>query len=331
MTNRTKSILRYVLRLVITAVLLWLAGRQIDFGEFATSLTRARWTYVLLLWMLALVSVWVLSWRFRLILRTQRFEVATWSIFRVAMITMLYGMVLPGLLTSGVKWMLLRKQTRAGGSLIGAMVYNQASNIASKLLFAAVAIATADPGGPAGLAASGIGAGVLLLSLVLLHPRTGDAAVRTVQWPLRALPGKLRERAMTSLDSLRVYQAVGIRFHLAMLAVLTFTSALGVVIYYLAARAASLELPITALAWQMSAVFLLSRLPISIANLGVREFALVKFVAMYGGDASGALVMSAVLFSSVVLTALIGLTFQFLTPPERSLPDADDQDSSQTV
>jgi len=52
------------------------------------------------------------------------------------------------------------------------------------------------------------------------------------------------------------------------------------------------------------------RIPISVANLGVREFTLVGLLALYGVDKSQALLMSMILFSALIVMALIGAIYQ---------------------
>ena len=54
----------------------------------------------------------------------------------------------------------------------------------------------------------------------------------------------------------------------------------------------------------------LGRVPISVANLGVREVTLVGFLAFYGVEKTAALLMSMILFSALVLMAIIGAIYQ---------------------
>ncbi|NOR67274.1 MAG: hypothetical protein GQ528_07955 [Woeseiaceae bacterium] len=57
-------------------------------------------------------------------------------------------------------------------------------------------------------------------------------------------------------------------------------------------------------------IYVLGRLPISIANLGVREVTLVGLLAVYGVEKPAALLMSMILFSALVFMAGIGSMFQ---------------------
>ena len=53
-------------------------------------------------------------------------------------------------------------------------------------------------------------------------------------------------------------------------------------------------------------------MPISIANLGVREVTLVQFLAFYNVEPSAALLMSMIFFSGTVFMAIVGAAYQIL-------------------
>jgi len=84
----------------------------------------------------------------------------------------------------------------------------------------------------------------------------------------------------------------------------------GTAIYVFAAKAARIDVPIGVFVWQCSVIFLLGRLPVFIADLGVREATLIGTLALYGVDSSSALLMSMIIFSNRILMALIGAAYQ---------------------
>ena len=83
-------------------------------------------------------------------------------------------------------------------------------------------------------------------------------------------------------------------------------------IYYCAARAAGIGVSIGVLMWVCAVIFLLSKIPITVANLGVREVALVGLLTGYGVSRSEALLMSMILLSSLVFMAILGGVYQLL-------------------
>ena len=80
---------------------------------------------------------------------------------------------------------------------------------------------------------------------------------------------------------------------------------------YLAAQSVGISsVPALVFVWMYVLVYLLGRLPISLANCGVREFVLVGVLGAYGIDSSAALLMSVILFAAQLFLALIGALYQ---------------------
>jgi hypothetical protein len=50
--------------------------------------------------------------------------------------------------------------------------------------------------------------------------------------------------------------------------------------------------------------------PISVANIGIREVTLMGFLAIYGVEKPQALLMSMILFSALIVMAVIGAGYQ---------------------
>jgi hypothetical protein len=84
----------------------------------------------------------------------------------------------------------------------------------------------------------------------------------------------------------------------------------GVAGYVLSARAANITAPLGLFVWLCAIVYIVGRLPISIANLGVRESLLVSMLAVYGVNKPAALLMSMILFSRLVVMGVVGAMYQ---------------------
>jgi hypothetical protein len=113
------------------------------------------------------------------------------------------------------------------------------------------------------------------------------------------------------LDQIAVFQTAGWRFH-AIVAFLNIIDGLlvGSLMYLLAARAAYVVVPVGVLVWLCAVVFALSKIPITIGNLGVREVTLVGVLGLYGVTKSTALLMSMVWFSGPIFMGLLGAAYQ---------------------
>ncbi len=159
----------------------------------------------------------------------------------------------------------------------------------------------------------------VLLALILsvfglaLNERTGGPVIRLLVATLRPLPKRVQEKGRALVEQIATFQTAGWRFHLAIAGINVVDSLLvGLLWYLFAARAASVVVPTSILIWLCAIVFLLGKLQITVANLGVREVTLVGLLAGYGVTRSSALLMSMILLSSLVFLAALGVAYQLV-------------------
>jgi len=300
--------LKFLLRLLVTASFLWLVLSRIDLAQFSQTVKGARWQFLIVVWLLVVLAFWIRSIQMRFILKRQDCEVKCIKIFGASAVTSLYSMTMPGLLSTGVKWYILKPHTGKGSNVLSSMVYNQAVEIVVRGLLGLVAVIITNPGqGPQlPIICSIIAAVIVAGCFLLLNRRTGAKVSAALSYALRAFPKIVRSPAETILEQVKVFQTTGYRFHLLIAGISLTASLLGVVIYTCAARAAGINVSVVVLVWQSSAVYILGRLPISVANLGVREFTLIEFLAIYGIEAPAVLLMSMIIFSTHIIMAAIG-------------------------
>jgi hypothetical protein len=228
---------------------------------------------------------------------------------------------LPGAMSTGVKWYILKRSTGKGVNVLSSMLYNQATLAVVMVVAGLVALALSGPT-PGGAADAGRSPRLLLVcvplavlvvgsSVLVLNERTGGPVLRLLAAALRPLPRWFREKGRAMLEQIAVFQAAGWRFH-ATIALINIIDGLlvGLLIYFLAARAAHVVVPVGALVWLCAVVFVLGKIPITIANLGVREVTVMGLLGLYGVDRSAALVMSAVMFSGLIFLGLLGAVYQ---------------------
>jgi uncharacterized membrane protein len=152
---------------------------------------------------------------------------------------------------------------------------------------------------------------IILISLLLLSRRTGGKIIGCFGFLLKPFPLKIRQKGLEILSQIAIFQAAGAGFHLKIVLITTIDTLIGgVIVYVLSARAANVAAPVSVLVWICAAICVLGRVPISVANLGVREITLVGLLGIYGVEKSQALLMSMILFSALVLMAIIGAIYQ---------------------
>jgi uncharacterized membrane protein YbhN (UPF0104 family) len=322
MTTRGRQLIKLLLRIAVTVGLLaWLFSQESIRGGLWHAMKTARWEFLLPVWLLTLLYFWVSSLKLQLILKQQGIRVSVGIIFGASAIAALYGMVMPGILSTAAKWYILEKDTGKGSAVFSSMLYNQLSITVVMTVFGLVGLMITNPTSvvlPEVTARWVLPtcAGLLLVfvvatSLLLLNGRAGGWILRKCSWWFRPLPVVIRARVEKVSRQVAVLQSAGARFHVTIVAVTVLASCIiGVLIYVFSAQAANVHAPLGVLIWLSAIIYLLGRLPISLANLGVREVTLVGFLALYGIEKSGAMVMSMILFSTSLLMAAFGAAYQ---------------------
>jgi hypothetical protein len=243
------------------------------------------------------------------------------TIFKASAVTSLYSMILPGVLSTGAKWYILKKDSGKGSNVLSSMVYNQLFTIFIMIVFGLAALMITNP---VILLKEDVNdrwllpvvCGILLtviivISLLLLNSRTGKKINNGIDYLLKLFPLKMRQKGHEILEQISVFQTAGAEFHF-MIALITIIDTLicSFIVYLLSARAANVAAPVGVLVWICAAIFVLGRIPISMANLGVREVTLVGILGIYGVEKSQALLMSMIIFSSLIFMAVIGAIYQ---------------------
>ena len=321
MTTRTIQLAKLLIRILITTALLIWVFSQIDLEQFRQTIKTVRWQFLIAVWVLTVILFWIRSMKMRLILKKQGCNVATATIFGATAVTCLYSMIMPGMLSTGVKWYILKKDTGKGSNVLSSMLYNQLVATVVMMVFGLAALMITNPTSLSMAntenqwlltAICGILlVAIVLISVMLLNSRTGGKIVKGIGVLLRPLPAKIHQKGREIIEQIATFQTAGAGFHLR-IASITITDTLigGVIAYILSARGANVIAPVGVFVWLCAVIYILGRIPISVANLGVREFTLVGLLGIYGVEKSQALLMSMILFSALVFMAIIGAMYQ---------------------
>ncbi len=284
-------------------------------GELLGAVRQARLGLLAVSWFLTLIGFWVLSFKMRLILEKQGSVVDTATIFGVSAVTTLYSMVLPGLLDTTVKWYMLKDRTGQPSNVLSSMLYNQFTSTIVMVIVTLVTLIGSNLLVSLQLfvICSTLLVIIVIGSVVLLNRRVGPKLTGYLSAMLKPLPRKVRKVGQKVLGQLSVFQTAGWRFHfnsffLSVIAMMVG----GIFVFFFSAKTAGIDVPISALVYQCSLVFILGRLPITVGNLGVREVALVESLAVYDVDAQSALLMSLAILSNRVFFMAIGLVYHLI-------------------
>lgn len=323
MSTRARQIIRLVARLSVAGVLLAWVFSKVDLGNFRESVRAARWQYLLGVWGSTALFSWVQSVALQWILKKQDCDVSLHTIFGATCVTSLYGLVVPGFVSTGVKWYILKRTTGKGTNVLSAMLYNQMTLTVVMMAVGLAGLIVVNPtqalwpsAGPSWILPLICGivlAIILSVSALALSARTGGPVIRLLIAALRPLPERLQEKSRTVLTQIAAFQSAGWRFHLTIASINVADALLvGLLWYLFAAQAASVVVPMGVLIWLCAIVFVLGKLQVTVANLGVREAALVVLLAGYGVTRPAALLMSMILLSSLVFMAALGVAYQLV-------------------
>ena len=316
-----RQLAKLLIRVLVTAGLLVWVFSQIDLGQFGQAVKTAKWQLLIAVWVLTVIFFWIRSIKMQLILKKQDCKVGIATIFRASTVTSLYSMILPGVLSTGAKWYILKKDSGKGSNVLSSMVYNQLLTMFIMIVFGLAALMITNPVLLLKTDANnrwllplicGIFLTIIIvIILLLLNSRTGGKINNGFGFLLKSFPLKIRQKGREILDQISTFQAAGAGFHLKIASITTIDTLIGgVIVYILSARAANVTAPVGVLVWICAAICVLGRIPISMANLGVREVTLVGLLGIYGVEKSQALLMSMIIFSSLVFMAVIGAMYQ---------------------
>lgn len=275
MSARSKQLVKILIRILITTGLLVWVFSQIDLGQFRQAVKTARWQLLIALWALTAVIFWINAIKIQLILKKQGCNVGLVMLFGASAMTQLYGMIIPGILSTGVKWYVLTKSTGKGSNVLSGMVYNQLSIMIVMMVFGLGALMIINPVSLMTAEAESqwllpVACGILLIlilsiTFLALNGRTGGKIVEVLKLLLGPLPANARQKGRTFIDRVAVFQTVGAWFHVTT-ALLTIIANLigGAFMYVLSAKAANVAAPLLVLVCMCSVVYVLGRVPISL-------------------------------------------------------------------
>ena len=316
MKKNKNKILKLIIRILITSVLLFLVLNRIDLQQLSETFRNARWAFLIIIWLLVILNFVFMAVKMRFILAEQQCDARILVIFGSSAITSLYGLIMPGMLSTTVKWYILKKHTGKGMQVFSSMAYNQASDVVFKVLTGLIALIIVNPAGGWQLPVISLTAAVFIIigTLVLLGERTGPVVNKFLQKSVMLLPLRFRPKAEGIFNRIQIFQTIRWQFHLKIILFNLITTIISAFVYYFAAAAAGIHAPISLFVLQSSIMYMLALIPISIANLGVREYTLLETLGQYGIAAPAALLMSAVIFSNKIFFSAIGAIYLLCWP-----------------
>jgi uncharacterized membrane protein YbhN (UPF0104 family) len=301
-----------MLRIAFAALLLALVLARVDLGRVAATLRSADLWFLLPAVFLNLLFRCVLAYQMSLGLAPLRLRFHTSHLLKIGFIAGFYGLVLPGGMLPGAAaaWYKLSRGEATAVEAGAVVVYVRLVNTLTMLAIGLVALFFDPAGGSAALRAivGTLFVAGLLSYMFFLSPRLAGWLVRLARglphWG--SLPGGVRSKGLEVWQAVSAFHGLGPRAVMSMFALSLLSNLLGVLVWFMLAKAEGIPLSILAIGWVSSLLTVVQMVPVSVAGLGTREAALVILMSHYGIAQEQAVSFSFALFGLTVLFAVVG-------------------------
>ena len=300
-------------KVVLAALILGLLVRMAGLSTVINALSGARPSWLALMYLLMFAVLGYQSAVMQAILKQAGLVVRVSRVILAHTLARLYSLITPGeLVASAAKWKSLTDATGSGAIVLNSIVYYRFVLLLGPLVVGSMALLRANPFPrvPLGELAALLAIFMVLSMGFFLSRRTAPVCDRAVGYLLARLPGVIRgpgRKVLLALDALR---AMTIRQHLSFGVAGMFEFFLVLVSFWSATQALNLDLPLTTVIWVQAALLVLRLLPITFANLGIREGLLVVVLGIYDVLPGDAVALGLLLFSQYLVIAGIGAFYQ---------------------
>jgi uncharacterized protein (TIRG00374 family) len=318
--------LSFVLRLLISAGLLYLVARKIPLAHFVDSLRRVNVPLMLVSYFLIPVMGYIDANRTKMMADIQGMTLSINQIVRIGFITSFYSLFLPGYLAGGViRWHRMGRHDNKPAQALATILYTR---LLSTIITALVGLICwfLDTRARIRTPGFGIGLGVLFALLCVGHWLLFSSARAqwTAEWIGRRkfVPRIAAEKLGKVLRSVGKFDEVKGWRLTSTLSLLVLSELVGIASFYLVSVAMHLGLSPVTVGWVRAYIALVTLLPITIMGLGVRDGSLVVMLGVYGVAPALALTFSVLLLTRTIVLGLLGgacelwniMRFRFASP-----------------
>lgn len=245
--------------------------------------------------------------------KVQGMTISIVQIMKIHLITNYYGLFLPGILAGGaVKWYKFSKfgsrSSAAAVVLLNRFVETFVTVLLGVLFF--IPSLYQDHNIYMLVFLTALFLLLFFIYLLLLNKRMNLLLIRTIY--KYNVPKLMRNKLHSFLSAMNEFSTLTIKDHLEINGIVIIYNLIGVVSFYLFARAVNIELDILTLGWIRSVLAIVSILPFSFAGFGIREGSLVFLLGQYGTSPQQAIAFSILIFVRTMLNAMAGGVLEML-------------------
>ncbi|MFX0202820.1 MAG: YbhN family protein [Candidatus Hodarchaeota archaeon] len=295
----------------------WLVGFGIvcylltilDFSKFKGAILGADLRYLPAGAAFVLAARILYAWQTAIAVREHGIPLTTKRALVINTISGFYNLFLPGDLSAGVvKWYKLSKPAGRKAEVLAAILFVKILNTSFFLAFGIIGFLIDSPLNSVFLFCTLLSLffGLAIISIGFFSQRIAVWQETIFKCCPPWIPSSILDGLRRALFSLAKYRTMSWNKFFRLLSVPFINLVLITILLFLVARSLNFWIPIHALIWIWSMVYIIHITPATISGLGLREGVLVYLLPYYGVDPASAMAFSLIIFSFTVLAALIG-------------------------
>jgi len=299
-----------LLRSLLTIAILCYVFTIIPFNQVLESLQSASQFHILLAVGILFGTTLVSAWRLKICTDKQGLSLSVKQITEINLITSFYGLLLPGLLASGViRWHRISQVDKKKAEALAAILFSRINFTMVLVLVGIVCLALGTDNRAQTLFISSLL--ILLVSLIIVyflafHPFLLWFSDRLKPGEAGFLSAYLRDGLSRWLSAMSLYEGLP---HIALGLITTFSfleNVLGVLFMYFLALGLHIDIHLIIIGWVRSLINIATTLPISFSGLGIREGGLILLLKPYGVSGSEAVALAFLIYFCNLFLGLIG-------------------------
>ena len=278
---------RWLLKVAVSAGLLFLIFRSVPFSAIWSSLSQAHPWDVAAGLVLAVPMTIIAAWRLQLLLASIGVPVPLGEVLRINLTSSFYGLVLPGFLSTGVlRWYRLNRSGSSGAHTFAVLLLNRLIETTTVVFSALIFWLIDDMPGNRRVMLPLFG--TLLLGLGAVYLIGFNRA--TAAWfrgflsggPATMVPTAVKQPLLSLVDAIRdLGHPVG-RSRAQVIGLSLASHLFGILLFLFFARGLDISLSLSAAGYTRSMLLLAGMLPLSIGGFGVREGGMILLLRPYG-------------------------------------------------
>jgi uncharacterized membrane protein YbhN (UPF0104 family) len=309
MSKKLVSLVKLTLTLLLLGLLIRFAGAR----EILQAFSGIAWPWAIAMLVAGLLQKLAVSVQLWAILSRAGLTVSVLRVFLANALAALYTLFLPGNIASaGVKWLDLSAATGKKAAVFNGLFYHRLSISLLTLVLGGVAVVVSNPVNNDAL--SLIAAALVLvltgLFVFLYHPRLGPWAESLARRLAAGLPPRIAQFITPVIDAMRRFHQFSARDHIEVLAWALVSVVLNIFMLWFAMLAMELDVSPIHILWMSAVLLFTAALPLTVANLGIREGFLVLALAPFGVSSSTAVALGLLIFVNQVGFAAVGGAYQ---------------------